>query len=115
MKRLLIAPLLLLASCAPVYGPVQGDKATLRVTDKEVLFSNPGPDAARLPTLLLRGSLSVTDPRCAKMDDQTIGCKLGTQLAGEVTSVFYTGRVTSASVTFYRSASGDRPIYLRWP
>ena len=113
MRALLLAPLLL-ASCAPLYGVVQGDRATLRVEAQAVVFANPGPDVARLPSLLIRDAASA-DPLCSRLDARTVACKLPDVPAGQQYRLVTDTRPTAASVTFYRAGSGDRPVYLRVP
>ncbi|CAM4435893.1 hypothetical protein [Deinococcus marmoris] len=113
MKKLLILPLLLLASCAPILQTVQQESASLADVGGAIIFANPGPETAKAPELLLAGTIETTDPNCVKRASGRLGCNLPDTVAGQQYRLIYTGKLSSASVSFYKASKGDRPIYLR--
>ncbi|GAA4002560.1 hypothetical protein GCM10022631_11540 [Deinococcus rubellus] len=105
-----------LASCAPALQAAQQEQASLKIDGQSVVFINPGPDTATAPALLLGGDFVTTDQNCRKRASGYVGCSLPDVTAGKLYRVIIDqGKVSGGSVTYYRAASGVRPIYLRLP
>jgi len=116
VKRLLLAPLLLLAACAPALQTAQRESASLKLDGASVVFVNPGPDTATAPALLLSGDFVTTDQNCKRRASGYTGCTLPDVGVGKLYRVVIDqGQVKAGSVTFYRTGSGVRPVYLRLP
>lgn len=118
MKRLLIlaALMLPLTACAPALQAAQQESASLKLDGASVVFINPGPDTATAPALLLSGDFVTTDQNCKRRASGYTGCTLPDTPAGKLYRIIIDqGKVNTGSVTFYRSGSGVRPIYLRLP
>ena len=116
MKRLLLASTLLLSACAPFLQTVQGEQASLARDGQSILFKNPGPDTAEAPALLIVGTdLSISDSRCTRRASGAVGCVLPDTPAGQQFRLPFTGKVSTASLTFYRASKGARPVYLELP
>lgn len=113
MKHLALACLLTLTACAPALQLAQRETASLSRVPGGIVFTNPGPDAAQDVAVLITGTLSPLPAACKVRPSGRVGCELGDVAAGA--SVALTGDVQEASITFYRAASGVRPIYLELP
>ncbi|WP_019584648.1 hypothetical protein [Deinococcus apachensis] len=119
MKKLVIAALLL-SSCAPSLQLAQRESASLARDAQAVVFKNPGETTAQVPTVFLRGAgLKVSAVNegvevCRERDRPGLwGCNLPDVPGGKLFRISVTaGAVESGNVTFYREASGARPIFL---
>ena len=113
---LALTAVIALASCAPALQTAQRESASLKLDGASVVFVNPGPDTATAPALLLSGDFVTTDQNCTRRPSGYTGCTLPDTPAGKLYRVVIDqGQVRAGSVTFYKSGSGVRPIYLRLP
>lgn len=136
MKRLLIVPALLLASCAPLLSAVsprlilsalpaalqyaQGEKAILTDTPVGLTLTNGDTIALEGASVTLDGVSTVTGvgASCQPAGQHSIACSIG-DIPGTVDGkaysyvLRYTGALHGASAAFYRAASGNRPIFIQ--
>jgi len=113
---LALTAVIALASCAPALQAAQQESASLKLDGASVVFINPGPDTATAPALLLSGDFVTPDQNCRKRASGYTGCTLPDVAVGKLYRVIVDqGQVKAGSVTFYRSSSGVRPIYLELP
>lgn len=111
---------LALTACAPSLQLAQRERASLERDGQSVVFRNPGEAAALAPSVFLRGEglkvSAVQDGQelCTERGKPGIwGCRLPDLPGGQAFRIAVkAGTVQSGSVTFYREASGARPIYL---
>lgn len=111
MKRLLILPALLLASCAPIISAAQGTASTLTASGTALTFSNGDPLPA-LKVVLAIDDASISDARCALPRDGITVCKLGDVAANNVASLTYTGKIVDANATWRTPAGKLRATLL---
>lgn len=136
MKKLLILPVLLLASCAPLLSAVtprliltalpaalqyaQGEKALLTGTADSVTLTNGDSEALEGASVTLDGVSTVTaqGADCRPAGDHSTACSIGS-IPGTVDGKAYsyvikfTGSLKGASAAFYRAKSGNRPIFIQ--
>lgn len=115
MIRLALACLLTLTACAPALQLAQGERASLTRDGQSILLSNPGPDTAESPALLIVGAVSGLPDVCRPRSPGVWGCALPDVPAGQRYRLAYSGTVNAGSVTFYRASAGVRPVYLELP
>ncbi|AZI44361.1 hypothetical protein EHF33_15885 [Deinococcus psychrotolerans] len=99
MKRLLILPFLLLASCAPIISAAQGTASTLTASGTALTFSNGDSQTAGKVVIAVDGA-SFSDARCALPRDGITVCKLGDVPANNAASLTYTGKIVDANATW---------------
>lgn len=115
MIRLALACLLTLTACAPALQAVQGERASLARDGQSIVLSNPGPDTAESPALLIVGAVTGLPDVCRPRSAGVWGCALPDVPAGKLYRVAYAGTVSGGSATFYRASAGVRPVYLELP
>lgn len=136
MKRFLILPLLLLASCAPLLSAVsprlilsalpaalqyaQGEKALLTDSGSAVALTNGDTAALDGASITLDGVNTVTaqGADCRPAGTHSTACSIGAipgTVDGKAYSyiIQYTGTLKGASAAFYRVKSGNRPIFIQ--
>lgn len=121
MKRILLATTLLfgfaLTACAPLVSTaisagsaIQNDPATLTTDGTSVVFTNAAPTTAQDAVVVLYGPVTVSGAACAPFSKSWV-CPIGDVVTGQAFPLAYTGILNDASASFYRAASGNRPIY----
>ena len=106
MNRLLLLPLLLLASCAPLLQAVQGEAGTLVRDGADVLLVNPGKGDMTETVLRVEGPGLTLGSPCAQRAANVYGCLVGSVPEGKKYRITpLTGSVTKASANFYRVGS----------
>ena len=136
MKRLLIVPALLLASCAPLLSAVsprlilsalpvalqyaQGEKAILTDSGSAVTLTNGDVTALEGASITLDGvdSASGVGAECRPAGAHSIACSIGdipSTVDGKAYSfvLSYKGKTNGKSAAFYRTKSGNRPIFIQ--
>ena len=108
MKKLLILPLLLLASsCAPLLQTVQGEAGSLSRDRSAILLNNPGPGPMTETVLRVEGpGLVLGAPCVARANTGVWGCVIGDVPEGSryrLTAL--SGTISKASSNFYRGTS----------
>ena len=106
MNRLLLLPLLLLASCAPLVQIAQGETGTLTRDGNAVVLNNPGPGNMTETVMRVEGvSLTLGAP-CEAWAINVYGCLIGTVPEGKKYRVTpLTGTISKAASNFYRAGS----------
>lgn len=136
MKKLLILPVFLLASCAPILSAVsprlilsalpaalqyaQGEKALLTDTSAGLTLTNGDSTALEGASVTLDGVSTVTaqGADCRPAGSHSTACSIGSipgTVYGKAYSfvIKYTGALKGASAAFYRASSGNRPIFIQ--
>ena len=134
MKKLLILPALLLASCAPLLSAItphlilsalpsalqyaQGEKALLTDSGTAVTLTNGDTAALDGASITLDGAVTATGGDCRPAGSHSIACSIGAipgTVDGKAYSfvVQYTGTLKGKSSAFYRMKSGARPIFIQ--
>ena len=106
MNRLLLLPLLLLASCAPLIQTVQGERGSLVRDGTAVLLINPGPGGMTEVVMRVEGpGLTLAAP-CEVRAVNVYGCLIGTVPEGKQFRVVpLTGTISRAAANFYKGTS----------
>lgn len=105
MRRAVLLLALLLPACAPALQTLQGDGGTLTAAGQVVTLANPGPGSITKVAVYLAGRLTVQGAACHAVRSGT-GCALPDVPAGGTAALTVTeGRVTTGSVTYYRTGS----------
>ena len=106
MNRLLILPLLLLASCAPLLQAVQGETGTLVREGADVLLVNPGKGDMTEVVMRVEGPGLTLGSPCTQRAVNVYGCLVGSVPEGKKYRITPTaGTISKASANFYRVGS----------
>lgn len=104
MKRLLLLPLIVLASCAPLLSAPQGTSGSLTFTNGDPMLA--------LNVVLATDGAALTAPRCTPAREGITVCTLGDVPANTAVILAYNGTLIDASAT-WRTPNGKlRAIVL---